>query len=235
MPGGKLLLVATPIGNLGDLPPRGKEALEEADLVACEDTRVTGKLLHHLGISKPTLSYREENEKTLAPELADRIAKGETIALVSDAGHPAISDPGFRLVRECRARGLPVHPIPGPMAGISALAASGLPTDAFLFVGFLPPKTAARKRFFETHKDELYTLILYESRHRILKALDDLLATLGPERTICVARELTKLHETFHTGQAGEVREQVAKQSQKGEFVILIAKDGYQLKSEPGR
>lgn len=229
MPGGKLLLVATPIGNLGDFPPRGQEALEEASLVACEDTRVTGKLLQHLGIRKPTLSYREENEKTLAPELAKRIADGEIIALVSDAGHPAISDPGFRLVRECRARGLPVHPIPGPMAGISALAASGLPTDSFLFVGFLPPKTSARKRFFETNRELPHTLILYESRHRILKALDDLVSSLGPERTICVARELTKLHETFNTGPAGEVRDQVSKQSQKGEFVILIAKEGYQL------
>jgi 16S rRNA (cytidine1402-2'-O)-methyltransferase len=233
MPCGQLLLVATPIGNLDDLTPRAKSSLESADLVACEDTRVTGKLLHHIGISPPTLSYREENEKALAPQLADRIANGETIALVSDAGFPAISDPGFRLVRECRARNLPVQPIPGPMAGITALAASGLPTDSFLFVGFLPPKKSARQKFFETHKDLPHTIILYESRHRILKALDDLVGTLGPDRTICVAREITKLHETFNCGPAESVRSAVTQQSQKGEFVLLIAKEGYSLTSPP--
>ena len=229
MSGGKLLLVATPIGNLGDLSTRGKEALLEASFVACEDTRVTGKLLNLCGINKPTVSYREENEKSLAPELANRIANGETIALVSDAGFPGISDPGFRLVRECRRQGLPVTPVPGPMAGITALAASGLPTDSFLFIGFLPPKSSARKSFFESHRKLGHTIILYESRHRIQKALDDLLVVLGPERTICVARELTKLHETFHTGPAADVREAVSKHSLKGEFVILIAKDGYKL------
>ena len=227
---GTLLLVATPIGNLEDLSERAKSSLEKADVVACEDTRVTGKLLQHLGLQKPTLSYREENEKTLAPQLAARIAEGETIALVSDAGHPAISDPGFRLVRECRALGIEVQPIPGPMAGISALAASGLPTDRFLFVGFLPPKKSARQKFFNENKDLPYTLILYESRHRILKALNDLIETLGPKRTICVAREITKLHETFNVGPADEVLKSVSEQSQKGEFVILIAKEGYTLK-----
>ena len=226
---GTLLLVATPIGNLEDLSERAKSSLEKADVIACEDTRVTGKLLQHLNLQKPTLSYREENEKTLAPQLAARIAEGETIALVSDAGHPAISDPGFRLVRECRAKGIKVEPIPGPMAGISALAASGLPTDGFLFVGFLPPKKSARQKFFSENKELPYTLILYESRHRILKALEDLIQTLGEDRTICVAREITKLHETFNVGPAGKVMDAVSRQSQKGEFVILIAKEGYTL------
>lgn len=229
MPKGTLLLVATPIGNLEDLSDRAKASLDKADLIACEDTRVTGKLLQHLNLQKQTLSYREENEKTLAPQLADRIAGGETIALVSDAGHPAISDPGFRLVRECRVKGIEVQPIPGPMAGISALAASGLPTDSFLFVGFLPPKKSARQKFFSESKDLPYTLILYESRHRILKALEDLIHTLGENRTICVAREITKLHETFNVGPAVEVLNSVSKQSQKGEFVILISKEGYTL------
>jgi 16S rRNA (cytidine1402-2'-O)-methyltransferase len=226
---GALYLVATPIGNLDDLSTRVKNTLANADLIACEDTRVTGKLLHFLNLQKSTISYREENEKNLAPELANRIANGENIALVSDAGHPAISDPGFRLVRECRSRGLKVCPVPGPMAGISALAASGLPTDSFLFVGFLPPKKSARQKFFSENKAIPYTLILYESRHRILKALEDLIEILGATRTICVAREITKLHETFNVGQAGNVFKAVSQQSQKGEFVILIAKEGYAL------
>ncbi len=229
MPQGCLHLVATPIGNLSDLAPRVADTLAEADLIACEDTRVTHKLLQHLGLQRPTLSYREENEKVLAPELAQRISQGENIALLSDAGFPGISDPGFRLVRECRSRGLPVVPVPGPNAAITALAASGLPTDSFLFKGFLPPKTSARKRFFTEHEASPYTLVLYESRHRILKCLDDLVEVLGEDRCICVAREITKLHETFHPGPAGKVRERVRNGSQKGEFVVMVAKEGYQL------
>ena len=229
MPQGCLHLVATPIGNLSDLSPRVKDSLGAADLIACEDTRVTQKLLTHLEIKRPTLSYREENEKALAPELAERITQGETIALVSDAGFPGISDPGFRLVRECRAKSLTVTPVPGPNAAITALAASGLPTDRFLFAGFLPPKSSARRKFFEANQDATHTLVLYESRHRILKFLDDLLDTLGADRCICVAREITKLHETFHTGPAADVRERVRASSSKGEFVVMIAKQGYLL------
>lgn len=228
---GCLTLVATPIGNLSDFSARAAECLRSVDCIACEDTRVTGKLLSKLGIEKSgaLLSYREENEKSVAPELADRIAAGEQIALVSDAGMPAISDPGFRLVRECRRRGLPVTCAPGATACTDALALSGLPTDGFLFVGFLPPKTAARKRFFEKYRDFEYTIVLYESCHRIAKLLNDLVEILGPERSICVARELTKLHETVFTGPAGEVCERVLNASQKGEFVVCIAKSGYEL------
>jgi len=227
---GCLYLVATPIGNLSDISPRAKEILGTVDLLACEDTRVTQKLLNHLGLHLPTISYREENEKILALELATKIANGSLIALVSDAGFPGISDPGFRLVRECRVRNLKVTPIPGPTAGISALAASGLPTDRFLFAGFLPAKSAARKRFFEEIKNANHTVILYESRYRILKFLDDLVEILGNDRCICVAREITKLHETFHTGLAQKVREEVYTGSHKGEFSVIIAKAGYQLK-----
>jgi len=227
---GCLYLVATPIGNLSDISPRATDVLSGVDLVACEDTRVTQKLFNHLGLHLPTISYREENEKELAPELATRIANGSMIALVSDAGFPGISDPGFRLVRECRARNLTVTPIPGPTAGISALAASGLPTDRFLFAGFLPPKSAARKRFFEEIRHANHTVVLYESRYRIHKFLDDLVETLGDDRCICVAREITKLHETFHAGLAGVVRQEVYAGSHKGEFSVMIAKAGYQLK-----
>ncbi|MGB0744290.1 MAG: 16S rRNA (cytidine(1402)-2'-O)-methyltransferase [Opitutales bacterium] len=228
---GSLTLVATPIGNLGDLTDRAIDCLRAANCIACEDTRVTGKLLAKIGIEKSgtLLSYREENEKQIALELADRIAAGEHIALVSDAGMPAISDPGFRLVRECRKRGLVVTSAPGVTACTAALALSGLPTDGFLFAGFLPPKTAARKRFFEKYQDFEYTIVLYESCHRIGKFLNDLVEVMGEKRCICAARELTKLHETVHSGPANHVRTAVSKGSRKGEFVVCIAKDGFEL------
>jgi len=228
---GSLTLVSTPIGNLSDLSERSKEYLQAADCIACEDTRVTGKLLSKLTISKSgiLLSYREENEQQMATALADRIASGEHIALVSDAGMPAISDPGFRLVRECHRRGLPLTCAPGATAGTTALALSGLPTDGFLFTGFLPPKSAARKRFFKKYQNFEYTIVLYESCHRIVKFLNDLVEVLGEDRCICVARELTKLHETIYSGPANDVRERVMKASRKGEFVVCIAKDGYEL------
>lgn len=228
---GYLILVAAPIGNLGDMTPRAIETLKSANIIACEDTRITGKLLSKLGIENEAklISYREENEKHMATELANQVGSGKQIALISDAGMPAISDPGFRLVRECRKRGLPVSSAPGVTAATTALALSGLPSDGFLYVGFLPPKAAARKRFFETRRDFDYTIVVYESCHRIGKFLNDLVDVLGEGRCISVSRELTKLHETVHTGPATEVRDRVAKGSQKGEFVVCIAKDGFEL------
>ena len=228
---GTLTLVAAPIGNLSDTTARAIEVLGNATCIACEDTRVTGKLLSKLEIqhNATLISYREENESYMAGELADRIAAGEDITLIADAGTPAISDPGFRLVRECRKRGLKVTTAPGVSAVVTALSLSGLPSDGFLYVGFLPPKSAARKRFFEAQKDFGYSIIVYESCHRIGKFLNDLVEILGPDRCISVCRELTKLHETVHTGPAGEVRDRVAKGSQKGEFVVVIAKDGFEL------
>ncbi|MGB0257332.1 MAG: 16S rRNA (cytidine(1402)-2'-O)-methyltransferase [Coraliomargarita sp.] len=230
MDSGTLTLIAVPIGNLGDISQRAIDTLSSANCIACEDTRVTGKLLSKLEIEKPELlSYRDENEKFLASQLADRIAAGEHIALVADAGTPAISDPGFRLVRECRKRSLPVTTTPGPSAVITALSISGLPSDGFFYAGFLAPKSAARKRFFTEYQDFGYTTVLYESCHRIGKFLNDLVDTLGPDRCISVCRELTKLHETVHSGSAADVRDRVAKGSQKGEFVVLIAKAGFEL------
>lgn len=226
---GALYLVATPIGNLGDLSERAGDVLRSCDLVACEDTRVTAKLLARLKTSTPTLSYREENERRLAPELADRIEAGEAIALVSDAGLPNLSDPGFRLVRECRRRGLPVVPVPGPNAAVTALAASGLPTDKFLYLGFPPPKSAARQKLFEEWKRFRGSIILYESKHRIDKALADAEEVLGPGRVVCLAREMTKAHETFHVGPLAQVREERKNGSGKGEFVMVIAPEGYEL------
>lgn len=228
---GTLTLVAAPIGNLSDITPRAVDVLTAASFIACEDTRVTGKLLSKLEIENNAqlISYREENESYMAGEIADRMEAGEHIALIADAGTPAISDPGFRLVRECRKRGLKVTTAPGVSAVTTALSLSGLPSDAFLYVGFLAPKSAARKRFFEANQTNDYTIIIYESCHRIGKFLNDLVSTLGPDRCISVCRELTKLHETIHTGPASEVRDRVADGSQKGEFVICIAKDGFEL------
>ena len=226
---GSLLVVATPIGNLGDLSGRARDALRSCDLLACEDTRVTAKLLVHVGAKVETTSYREENEHRKAPELADSIEAGQTIALVSDAGLPNFSDPGFRLVRECRRRNLPVVPIPGPNAAVTALAVSGLPTDKFLYLGFLPPKKSARCKVFEQWRDFPGSLVLYESKHRIEKALDDLEEILGSARTVCIALELTKIHETFHVGLLGRVREEVRQSSTKGEFVLVVAPEGYEL------
>ena len=214
---GTLTLVAAPIGNLSDITPRAVDVLTAASFIACEDTRVTGKLLSKLEIENNAqlISYREENESYMAGEIADRMEAGEHIALIADAGTPAISDPGFRLVRECRKRGLKVTTAPGVSAVITALSLSGLPSDAFLYVGFLAPKSAARKRFFEANQTNDYTIIIYESCHRIGKFLNDLVSTLGPDRCISVCRELTKLHETIHTGRASEVRDRVADGSQK--------------------
>jgi 16S rRNA (cytidine1402-2'-O)-methyltransferase len=226
---GHLYVVATPIGNLGDLSDRARGILGSADLVACEDTRTTGTLLGRLGISRELVAYHEHNETEAAERLAAAVAEGRSIALATDAGTPGLSDPGFRIVRACRRRGLPVVPVPGPVAFAAVLCASGLPTNGFLFAGFLAPKSSARLAFFAKYRDFAYTIALYESCHRIDKAVDDLVAALGPERVVCIAKELTKIHETFWIGPAGEVRERLAKASLKGEFTVLIAPADYQL------
>ena len=220
---GHLYVVATPIGNLADITERARAILGAVDLIACEDTRTTGAMLTRFGIRKDLVAYHEHNETEMAESLTTQIAAGKSVAVVSDAGTPALSDPGFRLVRACRRRGLPVVPVPGPSALTAALSASGLPTNGFLYVGFLPAKSAARISFFEKHRDFAYTLALYESCHRIDKAVDELVTTLGGERVICVAKEITKLHETFLVGPAADVKARLAKTSLKGEFVLLIA------------
>jgi 16S rRNA (cytidine1402-2'-O)-methyltransferase len=220
---GHLYVVATPIGNLADLTERARAILAGVDVIASEDTRTTGAMLTRLGLRKTLVAYHEHNEAEAALQLVEQIAAGKSIAVVSDAGTPGLSDPGFRVVRECRRRGLPVIPVPGPSALTAVLSASGLPTNGFLFVGFLPPKSAARIAFFEKHRDFPYTLALYESCHRIAKAVDELVTILGEPRVICIAKEVTKLHEAFLVGPAGTVRDRLAKTSLKGEFVLLIA------------
>jgi 16S rRNA (cytidine1402-2'-O)-methyltransferase len=221
---GKLYIVATPIGNLEDITYRAVRVLGEADLIACEDTRQTRKLLDRYGIHKPTISYHEHNEMERTAELAARLGAGATIALVSDAGVPLISDPGYRLVRAAVEMGIPVYPVPGPSAALAALAASGLPTDAFHFGGFLPAKPGQRARALEELAQEQATLIFYEAPHRILEALETVVQVLG-SRPVVVARELTKVHEEFVRGSAAEVREQLAaRDSIKGEITLLIGK-----------
>lgn len=232
---GLLSVVATPIGNLGDLTPRAAETLRAAEAILCEDTRTTRHLLDHYEIKVPLYPYHDHNERQTADHWAERIARGAHLALVSDAGTPGISDPGFRIVRACRVRGLRVEGIPGACALTTALSISGLPTDSFWFKGFLPPKTAARQRFFEMHRDFPGTICLYESNHRIGKCLHDLAKILGPGRVVCVAKELTKRHETVWTAPVGTLLPRLEDPSaafRKGEFVLLIAPETYQLVPE---
>ncbi len=226
---GHLYVVATPIGNLADLTERARAILAGVDVVACEDTRTTGVLLHRFGLHKELVPYHEHNETEAADRLADFVAMGKSVAVVSDAGTPALSDPGFRLVRACRRRNLPVVPVPGASALTAVLSAAGLPTNGFLFAGFLPPKSAARIAFLQKHHDFDYTIALYESCHRIDKFAAEIVEHLGPDRVICIAKEVTKLHETFHVGLAADVQARLMKGSLKGEFVVLIAPKDFTL------
>ena len=223
---GRLYVVATPIGNLEDITYRAVRVLGEADLIACEDTRQTHKLLDHYGIRKPTVSYHDHNEAERTAELMVRLLDGAVIALVSDAGVPLVSDPGYRLVHAAVEGGIRVEPIPGPSALLAALAGSGLPTDAFHFAGFLPAKTGQRVRALEALRHETATLIFYEAPHRILEALEAVEEVLGP-RPVVVARELTKIHEEFLRGPAAQVRAQLAaRDAVKGEITLLVGKPG---------
>ena len=218
---GCLYLVATPIGNLEDITLRAIRILKEADIIACEDTRQTQKLLQHYGIRKEMVSYHEHNELTRSPELAIELEQGAKIALVSDAGTPGISDPGHRLVTLCLRHHIPVVPIPGPSALVAALAASGLPTDEFLFVGFLPPRAGARRKALDALKVEPRTLIFYEAPHRVVETLADATEILGP-RPAVIAREVTKIHEEFLRGPLAELLESARKRAPRGEITLLI-------------
>jgi 16S rRNA (cytidine1402-2'-O)-methyltransferase len=223
---GTLFIVATPIGNLEDVTLRAVRVLKEADVIACEDTRQSQKLLSHYAIEKPTVSYHEHNEAERAAELVERLGGGADIALVSDAGMPGISDPGYRVVVLAVERGIKVVPIPGAVAFATALAASGLPTDSFRFNGFLPAKSGQRREALEAIASSALTEIFYEAPHRLLDALRDVVAVLGAERPIVVARELTKVHEEFVRGGAGRVLAEFEQRpgEVKGEIVLLVGK-----------
>ena len=220
---GCLYLVATPIGNLADFSPRAQSVLRDSDIIACEDTRVTQKLLSHIGLSKPLVSYREENERKQTPQLILEMVSGKKIALVSDAGFPSVSDPGFCLVRQCRREGFEVVPIPGPNAAITALTASGLPTHNFLFLGFPPKGKVAFQNLLEKWKDFGGSLIFYQSKYKIPATFEVLEKAFGKDRYISVARELTKIHETILVGTIADVKSKSQDLSQKGEFTIVVA------------
>ena len=219
---GTLYLVATPIGNLADITHRALQVLRDVDLIACEDTRHTRKLLQHYGIDTKTISYHEHNEQQRAGELIELLKQGSDVAIVSDAGTPAISDPGFRLVRAAVENEVPIVPLPGPSALISALIAAGLPTDQFFFGGFLPARTSARRARFDELRSVPGTLIFYEAPHRLAASLRDAHQILG-EREAVVARELTKLHEEIRRGRLSELAEHYSNVEQpRGEIVLLI-------------
>lgn len=219
-----LYVVATPIGNLGDLSPRAQETLRAVAAICAEDTRHTRQLLAHFGIDTPLLALHEHNEKALAERLVARLAAGESLALVSDAGTPLISDPGFRLVRAARAAGLRVSPVPGSCAAIAALSVAGLPSDRFVFEGFLPAKAAARRARLSALAAETRTLVFYESAHRIEQTLADLATAFDGARHVALARELTKLFETVLNGTLADLlaRVQGDADQRRGEFVLIV-------------
>ena len=218
---GTLYLVATPIGNLEDITVRALRVLGEVDIIACEDTRQTTKLLHHYSIQKETISYHQHNEMTRAPELVIRMEQGANVALVSDAGTPGISDPGHQLVTLALRHHIQVVPIPGPSALIASLAASGLPTEEFLFVGFLPSRTGPRRKALDRLANEPRTLVLYEAPHRLAETLSDALARFG-RRPAVIAREITKLYEEFLRGDLAELLIRAEQKAPRGEITLLI-------------
>ncbi len=217
---GKLFVVGTPIGNLEDITFRAVRVLKEVDLIACEDTRRARILLQHYSIDTPTISYNEHNERKRIPELLQKLKSGVDVALLSDAGMPTISDPGYRLVHAAREEGIEVVSVPGPSAVTAALSVSGLPTDRFVFEGFLPRKKGKREKKLAEIRDETRTVVIFESVHRIQRTLEEMLSVLGPERKIAVCRELTKVFEEVIYGSIAEVIEKF--EVKKGEFVIVI-------------
>jgi 16S rRNA (cytidine1402-2'-O)-methyltransferase len=219
---GKLIIVATPIGNLDDVSTRAVQALSEADLVACEDTRRTGRLLTHLGLRRPLVSLHEHNERQRLPRLIAALRDGQTIVLASDAGTPLLSDPGFVLVREAIQEGVEIDAIPGPSAVIDALVLSGLPPHPFTFAGFPPPRSGKRRRFYLRFASSDHTLVFFESPHRLLASLTDLQAVLG-NRPIAICRELTKLHQEILRGTLEEVAHTLSERTAlKGEFTLVV-------------
>jgi 16S rRNA (cytidine1402-2'-O)-methyltransferase len=223
--GPALYLVATPIGNLEDITLRALRVLKEVDVIACEDTRQTQKLLNHYAITTRTTSYHEHNEMTKSAELVKEMQEGASVALVTDAGMPGISDPGYRLIALAIRHRVPVVPVPGASAFLAALVASGLPTDSFRFSGFLPAKRGERRAALEAIKSSPRTQVFYEAPHRVVESLEDVCEVLGSQRNVVVAREVTKLHEEFLRGRAGEVLTNLkARDAVKGEITLLIGK-----------
>ncbi|HKY69460.1 MAG TPA: 16S rRNA (cytidine(1402)-2'-O)-methyltransferase [Gammaproteobacteria bacterium] len=232
---GKLYVVATPIGNLNDISARCQHILQQVDWILAEDTRHSIKLFNQLNIAPKVISYHDHNEKVMVPRLLERLISGETGALISDAGTPLISDPGFLLVKSAHEHNIPVSPIPGPCALIAALSASGLPCDQFSFIGFLPPKTLKRQSKLQALQKSPHTLIFYEAPHRIQACLEDMLIVFGPNRNMTLARELTKMHEQIVTKPIREIKEALENGliPLKGEMVMIVSGEAVAEKEEP--
>ena len=222
---GTLYIVATPIGNLSDITAHAIDCLKSVAIIACEDTRTSGKLLNHFNIPTKTWAYHDHNAEVQTPKLIEVLQSGQNIALISDAGTPLISDPGFRLVRACHQAGIKVSPVVGASAAIAALSVAGLPSDKFYFYGFLPAKTAGRQSELTKIKDLTATLIFYEAPHRIVECIDDMITVLGDNRQVTFCRELTKTFETIYPSTLGELKQFVASDAnqQKGEMVLVVA------------
>ena len=231
---GKLCLVGTPIGNLGDMSPRALRALEEADFIAAEDTRVTLKLLNHFNIKKPLVSYYEHNARSAGERILERILAGESCALVTDAGMPSVSDPGEDLAARCAEAGVELTAVPGPCAAVTALALSALPAGRFCFEGFLSTSGRSRREHLESLKGERRTMVFYEAPHKLVKTLEDLRAAFGPERRIALCREMTKLHEEVVRSTLGEAAALYAETPPRGEFVLVV-EGAAEAKTEFGR
>ena len=231
---GKLCLVGTPIGNLGDMSPRALRALEEADFIAAEDTRVTLKLLNHFNIKKPLVSYYEHNARSAGERILERILAGENCALVTDAGMPSVSDPGEDLAARCAGAGVELTAVPGPCAAVTALALSALPAGRFCFEGFLSTSGRSRREHLESLKGERRTMVFYEAPHKLVKTLEDLRAAFGPERRIALCREMTKLHEEVVRSTLGEAAALYAETPPRGEFVLVV-EGAAEAKTEFGR
>ena len=231
---GKLCLVGTPIGNLGDMSPRALRALEEADFIAAEDTRVTLKLLNHFNIKKPLVSYYEHNARSAGERILERILAGENCALVTDAGMPSVSDPGEDLAARCAEAGVELTAVPGPCAAVTALALSALPAGRFCFEGFLSTSGRSRREHLESLKGERRTMVFYEAPHKLVKTLEDLRAAFGPERRIALCREMTKLHEEVVRSTLGEAAALYAETPPRGEFVLVV-EGAAEAKTEFGR
>lgn len=217
----KLYLVPTPVGNMGDMSPRAVETLREADLVLAEDTRTSGKLMHHFGIDTPMQSHHMFNEHRTAEAFVERIQAGQNIALITDAGTPGISDPGFLIARQAIRQGVEVECLPGPTAFVPALVASGLPCERFVFEGFLPVKKGRATRLEEL-KDEVRTMVFYEAPHKLLRTLEDLAGAFGPQREVCVSREISKLYEEHFRGTLEQALAHFSQRAPKGEFVLVV-------------
>ncbi len=221
---GILYIVPTPIGNLGDMVPRAVEILQTVDVIAAEDTRHSARLMHHFDIATPMVAYHDHSEQGASEKLLDKLVNGEQVALISDAGTPLIADPGYRLVRAARERGIRVVPVPGACAIVAALSASGLPTDRFAFEGFLPARASARRKLLGGLIQEERTLVFYESPHRIQESMEDICTVFGVDREAVMARELTKSFETFLCGSVGDIRKEVAENEnqRRGEIVLML-------------